>query len=149
MHLHLNNLVLIGHSATSQTWNQKFDSKDYANCHHHFLFHMTFCIVFYFHFSNHWKPSFTKIWCQWKIWCHCSKLMSKQWTIRASGWLSQLNIRLWLRSWTCSSWVQAPHGALCWQRRSWSLLWILRLPLSLPLPCLPSVSLCLSKIDKH
>ena len=58
----------------------------------------------------------------------------------APGWLSQLSIRLWLRSWSHSSWVWAPHRALCWQLRAWSPLWILCLPLSLLLPCLCSLS---------
>ena len=59
----------------------------------------------------------------------------------APGWLSQLSLRLQLRSWSHSSWVWAPHQALCWQLRAWSLLRILCLPLSPPLPCLHSVSL--------
>ena len=39
-----------------------------------------------------------------------------------------------------------PHiGALCWQLRAWSLLWILCLPLSMPLPtCALSVCVSLS-----
>ena len=42
------------------------------------------------------------------------------------------------------SWLQiwAPHQALCWQLRAWSLLQILCFPLSLPLP--HSHTLCLS-----
>ena len=63
---------------------------------------------------------------------------------RALGWLSRLGVRLWLRSWSCSPWVQAPRQALCWQLRAWSLLQILCLPLSLPLPCLCVLSLSLS-----
>ena len=59
----------------------------------------------------------------------------------APGWLSQLSIRLWLRSWSHGLWVQAPRQALCWQLRAWSLLWILCLIFSLPLPHLCSVSL--------
>ena len=34
------------------------------------------------------------------------------------GWLSQLSIWLWLRSWSHSSWIQAPHRALCWHPRA-------------------------------
>ena len=51
--------------------------------------------------------------------------------IGATGWLSQLSIWLWLRSWSRSLWVWAPHQALCWQLRAWSLPRILCLPLSL------------------
>ena len=64
------------------------------------------------------------------------------------GWLSRLSVRLWLRSWSLGLWVQAPRWALCWQLRAWSLLQSPCLPLALPLPCLRSVSLCLSKINK-
>ena len=63
----------------------------------------------------------------------------------APGWLSRLSIQLWLRSWSPSLWVRAPHRALCWQLRAWSLLQILCLLLSLPLP--RSFSLSLSKIN--
>ena len=65
-----------------------------------------------------------------------------------SGWLSQLSMQLRLRSWSHGSWVQAPHWALCWQLRAWSLLWSLCL-CSLPLPrsfCL-SVSLSQKSIN--
>ena len=31
----------------------------------------------------------------------------------APGWLSQLSVRLWLRSGSRGLWVQAPHWALC------------------------------------
>ena len=61
--------------------------------------------------------------------------------IGVPGWLSWLSIRLWLRSWSHGSWVRAPCRALCWQLGGWSLLLILCLPLSLPFPCLNSVSL--------
>ena len=61
----------------------------------------------------------------------------------APGWLSRLSGRLQLRSWSHSPWVPAPHQALCWQLRACTLLWILCLPLSLPLPRWCSVSLCL------
>ena len=40
-----------------------------------------------------------------------------------------------------------PHQALYWQIRAWSLLWILCLPLSLPLPHSHSVPLSLKKIN--
>ena len=63
-------------------------------------------------------------------------------------WLSGLSFWLWLGLWSHGSWVWAPHQALCWQLRAWSLLQILCLPLSLPFPCLCSVSLSLSKINK-
>ena len=39
-----------------------------------------------------------------------------------------------LGSWCHHSWVRAPRGALCRQRGAWSLLPILGLPLSAPLP---------------
>ena len=57
------------------------------------------------------------------------------------GWLSWLSVQLQLRSWSHDSWVQAPHQALCWHLKAWSLLRILCLCLSLPLPCSCSVSL--------
>ena len=61
----------------------------------------------------------------------------------ARGWLSRLSVRLWLRSWSHSSWVWAPCLALCWQLRPWSLLGILCLALFLspPFPSLCSLSL--------
>ena len=64
----------------------------------------------------------------------------------APGWLSWLSARLQLRSWSRCLWVWAPHRALCWQHRAWSLLWILCLPLSLLLPHPCSVSLSLSPL---
>ena len=63
----------------------------------------------------------------------------------APGWLSRLSIRLPLRSWPHGSCVQAPHQALGWQLKAWSLLQILS-P-SLPLP--GSLSLSLSLKNKH
>ena len=63
----------------------------------------------------------------------------------APGWLSQLSVWLWLRSWSHSSWVQVPRWALCWWLRACSLLQILCLPLSLLLSRSCSVFLCLSK----
>ena len=67
------------------------------------------------------------------------------------GWLSWLSGRLQLRSWSHSSWVQAPCQALCWQLGAWSLLPILCLPLSLslPLPCSHSVPLSLKSKYIH
>ena len=38
--------------------------------------------------------------------------------LAAPGWLSQLSIRLWLRSWSHSSWVQALHQARFCQHRA-------------------------------
>ena len=60
------------------------------------------------------------------------------------GLLIRLNVLLQLRSWSCGSWVWAPHQDLCWQLRAWCLLQILCLSLSLPLPHLCSLSLSLS-----
>ena len=65
----------------------------------------------------------------------------------ALGWLSRLSIRLQLRSWPHGPWVPAPHSALCWQLKVWSLLGIRCFPLALPLPHLRSVSVSLSKIN--
>ena len=46
----------------------------------------------------------------------------KSWTLGAPGWFRRrLSIQLQLRSWPCSSWVQALRWALCWQLRAWSL----------------------------
>ena len=56
----------------------------------------------------------------------------------APGWLSGLSVRLRLR-------VGAPRRALCGQLGAWSLLGILRLPLSLTLPRLCSVSASVSQ----
>ena len=58
------------------------------------------------------------------------------------GWLSQLSIWLRLRSWSHVLWVRAPHQALYWQLRAWSLLQIQIPPLSLcPTPaCAQSLS---------
>ena len=55
----------------------------------------------------------------------------KRTRLGAPGWLSRLSVRLRLRSWSRSSWVQAPCRALCWQLRAWSLFQILCLRLSL------------------
>ena len=64
----------------------------------------------------------------------------------APGWLSQLGVRLQLRSWSRSLWFQTLRRAPCWQLRAWSLLWIRCPPLSLSAPSC-SVLLCLSKIN--
>ena len=64
-------------------------------------------------------------------------------------WLSQPSIWLGLRSRSHGSWFPAPWQALCWQLRAWSLLRLLCLPLSLSLPCLCSVSLWLSNINRN
>ena len=61
----------------------------------------------------------------------------------APVWLSRLNIKHRLRSRSHGRWVRAPRRGLCWQLGAWSLLQILCLPLSLPLPHSCSVSLCL------
>ena len=85
----------------------------------------------------------------WKIhinitlWFISYRLLKKYFHSGARGWLSWLSVWLRLRSWSHGSWVKAPHRALCWQLRAWSLLQILYLPLSLSLPCLCSVSLSL------
>ena len=65
----------------------------------------------------------------------------------APGWLSQLSIRLWLKSWSHSLWVPASHRALCWQLRALSLLWILSPSLSAPTPL--TLCLCLSVSQKE
>ena len=76
------------------------------------------------------------------VWLNCIK--------GVPGWLSQLSIQLRLRSWSHSSWVQAPRWALYWQLRAWSLLRIRCLPLSLcPSPTRAQACLCVSKINKH
>ena len=59
------------------------------------------------------------------------------------GWLSWLSVQLQLKSWSHSLWVWAPCWTLCWWLRAWCLLQLLCVCLSLPLPCLHSVSLCL------
>ena len=59
------------------------------------------------------------------------------------GWLSRLSVRLRLRSRYHDPWVRAPRRALGWWLRAWSLLPILCLPLSVPLPHSCFVSLCL------
>ena len=64
--------------------------------------------------------------------------------------VSQLSVRLQLRSWSHNPWVRAPRRALCGQLGAWGLLPILCLPLSLPLPYSCSVSLCLkNKFKKN
>ena len=56
----------------------------------------------------------------------------------APEWLSQLSIRLRLRSWSHGSWVQAPSGVLSWQCRA-----CLGFSLSLPFPLMLALSLSL------
>ena len=58
------------------------------------------------------------------------KWIKKMWYIGARGWLSWLSVRLQVRSWSHSSWVQAQHQALCWQLGTWSLFPILSPSLS-------------------
>ena len=65
----------------------------------------------------------------------------------APGWLSRSGVWLRLRSWSCRSWVRALCRAVCGRLRAWSLLHILCLPPSLPLPCSCSICLSLSKIN--
>ena len=52
------------------------------------------------------------------------------------GWLSLLSIQLWLRSWSCSLWVWAPHQALSGQHGACFRVCLL----SLPFPCSCSLS---------
>ena len=47
----------------------------------------------------------------------------------------------WLRSWSHSSWVQAPHWALCWQHRACLGSYLSPTSLSLPLPWLRTLFL--------
>ena len=77
----------------------------------------------------------------------CLSLISLSRIPSKGVWVAQSVERLRLRSWSCSLWVWAPRWALCWQLRAWSLLRILCLLLSLPLP--RSCSVSLSKINKH
>ena len=72
-----------------------------------------------------------------------STLWLKAIDFRAAGWLSRLSFRLQLRSRPRGPWVRAPRGALGWWLRAWSLLPILCVSLSLPLPRSCSVCLCL------
>ena len=65
-----------------------------------------------------------------------------------AGWLSPLSVWLQFRSWSSGLSVRALHWALYWQLRAWSLLGILCLLLSLPLPGSCSASLFLSIINK-
>ena len=61
---------------------------------------------------------------------------------RLDAWVAQsvqhLTLAQVMISWFVSS---SPHGGLCWHLRAWSLLPILCLTLSLPLPHLHSISL--------
>ena len=67
----------------------------------------------------------------------------------APGWLSRLNVRLRLRSWSHCPWVRAPCRALCCGRlRAWSCFGFC-VSLSLcPSPA-HALSLCISKINKN
>ena len=94
-------------------------------------FCLTLCVCFYVLGKSATPPAFES-----------SGLMG------TPGWFSQLSVQLQFRSWSHSLWVQAPHKALCWHLGSWSLLWILCLPLSPPLPRSYSVSLSLSLKNK-
>ena len=86
---------------------------------------------------------------------HCLKeiqFRSKGLQLKVKGWGSLGGsvscVRLWLRSWSCGSWVQALYWALCWQLKAWSLLQILCLPLSLCVPPPPPFSFSLSLSQK-
>ena len=92
----------------------------------------SFCIIFSWVLIKTFDGSF-QIWISIHIYSPPQKLLLKPNNLGAPGWLSWLNVQLPLRSWSCSSWVQAPCWALCWQIRPWSLLWIMCLLLSLPL----------------
>ena len=75
-------------------------------------------------------------------------LLSAQTESNITGHLGgsvKLSVQLPLRSWSCSLWVWALRGTLCWQLGAWSLPQILCLPFSLPLPCSHSDSL--SKVN--
>ena len=81
-----------------------------------------------------------------KEWAPWQRLELETWTaFKAPRWLSWLGVRLQLRSRSCCPWVWAPHRALCWQLRAWSLHRILCLPHSLPFPHSCSVYLSLSQ----
>ena len=71
-----------------------------------------------------------------------TNLRSETCTQGAPGWLGWLSVQPQLRSWSCSSQVQAASGSLLTAQ---SPLWILCPLLSVPLPNLCS----LSKINKH
>ena len=45
-----------------------------------------------------------------------SSLSSQKKMLGAPGWLSRLSVHLRLRSWSRSSWLQAPYRGLCCQR---------------------------------
>ena len=93
----------------------------------------------------HWSRETTLMLLCTSEWCTGSYILSTQVhqnqnQTGAPGWLSRLNIWLRLRSWYHGLWVQASRWALCWQLRAGSLLWVLCLPLSLPLSRSCSVS---------
>ena len=65
----------------------------------------------------------------------CQSLSSLNIEYRRDAWVAQsVKHRLQLRSWPHGSWVRAPHQALCWQLRTWSLLRVLCLLFSLHFP---------------
>ena len=70
-------------------------------------------------------------------------LVSTMWVIGVPGWLSQLSVWLWLRSWSQYSWVQAPHQARCCQCRAC-------FGSSVPLSLCPSLPRALApSLNKH
>ena len=87
--------------------------------------------------------------CAWKSKGLRETKTLKELSVGVPGWLSRLSVPLLLRSWSCGLWVCAPHWALCWQHRAWSLLRFLCLPLSLLLPSMGSMSLSLSLSYKN
>ena len=86
--------------------------------------------------SSHWQMKSMVIHCY--VSNHLSLLLIFKYIFFGT---SQLSVRLWFRSRSHGLWVWAPHRALCWQLRAWSLLQILCPPLSLPSP---AHTLCLS-----
>ena len=98
-----------------------------------------------------WEPS--QPWCEWE-WVQSGKNRRNDHTTEsgcfkppcfgAPGWLSQLDILLWLRSWSLGLLARALCQALCWQLRAWSLLRIVSLSLSV----LPLLVLCPSLCQK-
>ena len=99
-----------------------------------------------------WPISFTTLHVKWPVAplldckCHIERKSNR------GAWVAQLveqptSAQLMISLFVGSGPTTCP--ALCWQLRTWSLLWILCLPLSLPLPNLGSVSLSLSLKNKH
>ena len=56
--------------------------------------------------------------CEFKPHVGCRDYLKRK-SLGAPGWLGQLSVWLWLRSWSLSSWVQALHRAMCRQLRAW------------------------------